>query len=195
MSDLQIAPPRERSVLPALLIAALVLAIVAAAVFWFNPRKTADLKVTAVETFAPHTELDALKGAHTHGMRVLGGDLATPEDDLYVLATVRLTDRLRLPLFITNVTAHVTFADGSEADTSMLSAGDLPRLESVFPALTPRIKDPISALDQELDPKQTLTGMVVLPFPGKTAKDWAAKKSATLTLELRNQDDQTTKLP
>ena len=44
MSDLQIAPPREKSVLPALLIALLVLAAIAWAVFWFNPHRVADLR-------------------------------------------------------------------------------------------------------------------------------------------------------
>ena len=89
MADLQIAPAREKNVLPALLIALLVLAAVAFAVFYFNP------------------------------------------------------------------------------------LGD----------------------DEELDPGRKRTATLVLPIPGRDAAAWKNKRSATLTLELRNQGAQTVRLP
>lgn len=195
MADLQIAPPRERSVAPALLIALFVLAVVAGAVFYLNPHRVSDLQVTDVQTFAPHTTIHALQGARDGNMRVLNGDTTQSEDNLYVVATVHLTDRLRLPLYLTDATAHVTFADGTEADAPMVPIDQLSRLEGVFPALTPLAHDPVAALDQQVSPAQTLTGTLVFPFPGKTAQAWSTKKAATLTLQLRNQEEQTARLP
>ena len=195
MADLQLAPARDRSVAPALLIAIFVLAAVAGAVFWFNPHNVADLSVVHAVTFAPHTEVHALDSGRHGGMRVLGGATSVGEDDLYVVATVSVTDRLRIPIFLTDITAHVTFADGSEADAPMIPGNEIPRLEGIFPAITPLINNPIAALDDEVDPGQTRTGSVVLPLPGKSAQDWKTKRSATLSVQLRNQNELTTPLP
>ncbi len=195
MADLQIAPAPERSALPAVLIALVILAAIAAGVFYFNPHKTADLAVAETQTFAPHTEMTAMKGAQAHGMRVIGGVGAGSEDNLYVVATVNLTDRLRLPIFVSGATAHVAFADGSQADVRTIAASDLKRLQTIFPALAPLTANPIADGD-EVDPSQTKTGTLVLLFPGRTADAWKTKKpGSTVTIELRNQGPQTAPLP
>ena len=195
MDELQIAPPREKSVVPAVLIALLVLAAIAWAIFYFNPHKTADLRVTKVQTFAPHTEVkgltpDAAKG----GMRVLRNDVVTAEDDLYVVATVSFTDKLRIPIYLLGAAADVTFPDGTQTETHMMSVNDVKRLGQIFPEIAPMAGQPI-ADDEEIDPGKTREGTFVLPFPGRTAEDWNKKRSGTLTLELRNQDPQTARLP
>ena len=195
MADLQLAPAPERSALPAVLIALVVLAAIAVGVFYFNPHKTADLAVAGTQTFAPHTELTAMKGTASHGMRVLGEAGAGGEDNLYVIATVRLTDRLRLPIFVSGATAHAVFADGSQADVRTVAASDLKRLQAIFPSLAPLTANPIADGD-EVDPSQTKTGTLVLLFPGRTADAWKTKKpGSTVTVELRNQGPQTAPLP
>ena len=197
MADLQIAPPRPRSVLPAILMALVVFAIVAWAVFRFNPDHVADLKVTQVQTFAPHTEIKALETTgKMHGnMRVLSKNTATSgEDDLYVIVNASLTDRLRLPLFLEGTEVHVTLADGSQLEPRIIFGDTLKRLESIFPALTPMIGNPL-ALDDQVDPGQTRTGSIVLLMPGVPADTWAKKRTASLTVLLRNQGPQTAKLP
>ena len=196
MSDLQIAPPPERSVIPAVLIALLVLAAIAAAVFYFNPHKVADLKVTSVQTFAPHTEMKGLTPDPGKGnMRVLNGTIYTAaEDDLYLVTTVSFTDRLRIPIYLEGAFADVTFADGSQAQAHMLSVKDVQRLGAIFPTVATLSPNPI-ADDAEIDPGASLTGTLVLAFPGRTADAWSKKRSGTLTLELRNQEPQTARLP
>ena len=195
MSDLQIAPARERSVLPAILVALLVLGIVGFAVFYFNPHKVADLRVTEVQTFAPHTETKALEmGRSAGGMKVLGNSQVTAEDDLYVVATVNFTDHLRLPIYLTGGTALVTFADGSQAQARMLPVSDVKRLTAIFPALAPLVANPVGD-DEEIDPEKTRTGSIVLPFPGRDAAAWKSKRDAVLTFELRNQGAQIARLP
>ncbi len=194
MADLQIAPPREKNVLPAILIALLVLGIVAFAVFYFNPHKVADLRVADVQTFAPHTEMKSLETGRTGGMRVLGGKEVTAEDDLYVIATLNFTDRLRLPLYLEGATAHATFADGSEAQAQMIPVMNIKRLEGIFPAIAPLVANPI-ADDEEIDPQKTRVGVMVFAFPNRDAAAWKGKRDATITLELRDQGPQTTRLP
>ena len=195
MADLQLAPFRERSVVPALVIALVALSGIAAAVFWFNPHKVADLQVTAVQTFAPHTELKALtERAKPGGMRVLDGASSTSEDDLYLVATVSFTDRLRLPVYLSGVTAKATLSDGTQAQARFLSASDLQRIKAIFPALAPLVSNPIQD-DEEIDPSKTRVGSVVLLFPGQSAESWKRKREATLTVALRNQEPQTSRLP
>jgi hypothetical protein len=194
MSDLQIAPPREGNNTIPILIAVAVLAAIAAAIFYFNPHKVADLKVTKVDTFAPHTTFEAMEGPSAPGTHVIGAPTSSAEDDLYVIASTTITDHLRLPLFITGVVVNVTMADGSQLEENMLSAGDLKRLEVLFPAITQKAGNPIQDGD-EVAPGQTVTGSVVIQLSGKTLAEWNSKKAATLTVQLRNQEPQTTRLP
>ena len=197
MPDLQIAPPRPRSVLPAALIAVLVLAIVAWAVFRFNPNHVADLKVTGVHTFAPHTEIKALQStSRRHGnMRVLSDSTASSgEDDLYVIVEAGITDRLRIPLFLEGSQVHVTLADGEQIVPRVLYGDTLKRLQGIFPALASAAGKPL-ALDEQVDPGGTHTGSIVLLMPGVTADTWTKKRDASLTILLRNQGPQTVKIP
>ncbi len=195
MAELKIAPARESSNAPAVIISLLVLSAVAAAIFYFNPHRVSDLVVTSVNSYAPHTTFSALDGGPTpNGMHVLDAPTTTTENDLYIIAHVAFTNKLRLPIFITGANAHVKLADGTEVDANLLSASDLKRLEVIFPEIRRHAIDPISDGD-EIRPGQTRIGTVVLPFPGQTTDTWNSKKSATLTMQLRNQDAQTTELP
>ena len=196
MAPLQLAPARDSSNAPAVILALVILAALAAAIFYFNPHKVAEFHVVSSDTYAPHTTFGSLEGATpaANGMHVLGAPTSSSEDDLYVIAHVTFTDKLRLPLFITGATAHVTLADGTELESNLLSSADLKRLEVIFPDIRQHATDPISDGEQ-INPGQTRTGTLVLPFPGKTAQDWHEKKSATLTVDLRNHGPQTTGLP
>ena len=195
MADLQIAPPAPPSVLPAMLIAVAVLAAIAWAVFRFNPNHVADVKVPKIQLFAPHTDLRALE-SNVHGnMRVLSDKTATAgEDDLYVIATAGITDRLRLPLFLEGSQVEVTLADGQRIEPMILYADKLKRLTGVFPAAAPLLTKALRLVG-EVSPGQTVTGDVVFLLGGVKTDAWATKKNATLTLLLRNQGPQTVALP
>ena len=194
MADLKIAPARESGNAPALILSLLILAAVAAAIFYFNPHKVSEVKVTNVDIYAPRTTFGALDGPTPNGMHVLDAPTTSTENDLYVIAHVSLTDKLRLPLFITGATAHVKLSDGSDLEANLLSASDLKRLAVIFPSLRQRASNPISDGD-EIAPGETRIGTMVLPFPGQTEDAWHNKKAGTLTIQLRNQGPQTTTLP
>ena len=195
MSDLQIAPARERSLLPAVLIALAALCIVAFAIFYFNPHKVADIVVAGVQTYAPRTEMGELQtGRGPGGMRVLNGKQTVAEDDLYVITTVSLTDKLRIPIYLEGATALVTFADGEQIQIRILPVSDVERLSRIFPAVAPLAIHPVGD-DEELDPGKTRTGTMVLPIPGRDAAAWQQKREAVLTVALRNQGPLTARLP
>jgi len=187
--DLKIAPDMDRSIAPAISVAVLVLITVALVVFLVNPRETAELTVLKTEVFAPHTEFRAFRGKG----EVLD---AAPqsEDDLYVVATVNMTDEIRLPLFITSATVTLTNPDGSATEAAAVSPRYYERIESSFPALKPMLTERPLYDGDEISPGETRKGSVLILFPGATEDVWRDKKSAVLTISLRNQSPQTVTL-
>ena len=189
MSDLNLGPAPERSPLKAILIALAILIVVAVAVFYLNPRKTAELSVPKVQLYAAHTTFNAESG----GVHVIGQGAHT-EDDLYVVATVHIEDKLRLPIFIDTVTSTYTTSSDETLDTTAPNAADLARIEESFPALTPMMSHPLDRQTQ-IASGAPVEGTVLLHFPGLTEKDWKARKSATLTVHLAHQAPQTITIP
>ena len=180
MSDLNLGPSRERSPLLSILIAVAVVGVVVTTIVMLNPRETAEVSVQKVALFAPHTEFKPTAG----GGQVVGG-LPQSEDDLYVVATVRITDKLRLPLFLNGRSAKLISASLQSTDATVVSNRDLPRLEETFPQLAPMAANPLT--EDQLNPGETREGVVVLLFPGMTQADWHNKVSSQLTLDLQYQ--------
>ena len=196
-------PAADRSYLKAILIAVGVLALIGFAVFWFNPHKVASAQITGEQLFAAHTQTGSLaaKGASKMpgGMRVIGDKdqsaaNAGVEDNLYVVANVHIDNKLRLPIFVSGVTADIVNAQGQTSTVRAVDSQDIPRLEALFPELKPMLPHPIVDGEQAA-PGATAEGQVVLPFPSLNEAAWHTKKSATLTLELAHQDPLTIQLP
>jgi hypothetical protein len=179
------------SKLPAVLIAAGVLLAAAAAVFYFNPHKTADLSITRVQLYAAHSTTNATPSdAEKHIM----GSAASQQDDLYVLLTVKLTDKLRVPLFIKDETLVLTAPDHSIAEVSALQKQELANLYLAFPELQKIASAPLLR-DTQIAPGQTAEGMVLLHFPYAKEDAWTKRESAVLTIELFHQSPQTITIP
>jgi hypothetical protein len=115
-----------------------------------------------------------------------------------VVATIQVTDKLRLPIATDGPSATMILADGSSIDGQFVSGEDLPRLETEFPALTPLLTKPDMtpiAIGETIAPGATRTGEVVLLFPKVTEEAWHAKKSATLTINISRQKPVSVPLP
>jgi hypothetical protein len=181
--DLKLAPPADtHRLIPMLVIAAIVMTAVGVAVYMLNPRKTAEITVQKTELFAPHTEFK-----QTPSSSQIIGAAAVSEDDVYVVATLRIQDKLRLPIFLTNTSAAMTKDDGTTLEATVISPLDLERLEQTFPQILPLVSAPAPPplqFEDAIAAGTTRVGTVVLLFPQTSEKQWRAKNSATLTVRL-----------
>lgn len=166
------------SVAPVLL-AFLILGGAIALLLHFTPHTTADAAVTHTQTYASHVvfKSDSI---------VVGQD--QPEDVLYVLATVTITDRLKLPLFIKDFTSTLTPSEGEAITTSAPEKPDLPNIYVTFPPVKTLADSAPPPLYREttIAPGQTVTGTVLLHFP-VTQATWEQRKSATLNVAFYHQ--------
>ncbi len=166
--DLQIAPPPDPNpLIPKLLIAGAVMILIGAGAYLLNPRKTAEITVLKTDIFAPHTEFKQMPGDG----QIIGAP-AQSEDDVYVVATVSIADKLRLPIFLDSVSATMT-SDNDSLQATNVSALDLPRLEQTFPQITPLVSPPAAPplrFEDAVSPGTTRVGTIVFLFPKTSAK-------------------------
>jgi hypothetical protein len=179
VSDLKFAQPARRNLLAPVLLAFLILGIVLALVLRFTPRKTADLTITRTAIYPAHTvfKSDTMVVANQHS-----------QDDLYVLTTLRIDDRLHLPLFLKDFTATLTTAEGEEITTSAVEKQDLDNVYTSFPALKPLSSEPLLR-DTMISPGQSAEGMILLHFP-VTQAVWDHRRNAMLNVDLYHQGEQ-----
>ena len=187
--DLDLGPPPSRSPLPAILIAVAALALIAAAVFYFNPHSTADVAVTGTQTYGASNELKSDPGT----MHVIG-TVGSVDHDLYVAVNVSIKDRLRLPLFVKEITATLTRADGTAQEGDMILNSDVPHVVAAFPPVGPMVTN-LLPRDRQIAPGETANGTVLIHFSQTKPEDWTARKSAALTVNYFHQSPQTVPIP
>ena len=185
MSELSFAQPERRSFLLPALIALAVLAIVIVGIYLYVPHSTADITLTHVAVLPEHTVFSSNS--------TVVGQQTPAEDDLYILATVRVDNRLRVPLTLDDITGAITAPDGAETTTSALQKNDLPNLYAVFPALVPLASAPL-VRESIIQPAGRAEGMVLLHYPIPQS-EWDQRKSASITLNFYNQAPITVPLP
>ncbi len=189
MPDLNLGPAPQTTPLKSIFLAIILLAAIAAAVFYLTPRKTAELTIPNVQLYAAHTTTNSQQ----NGFNIVG-QAAETDNDLYVVATVNLQNKLSLPLFIQSISAIYTTPDNTIMDAQALNPSDISRLEETFPALVPLMVNPLP-FDPTIAPGATAKGTVLLHFSGLTEQSWKARKSATLTINLAHQNPQTATIP
>ena len=179
MSDLKFAQPARSNLLAPVLLAFLILGITLALAIRFTPHKTADLDIVHTAVYPAHT---VFKGESI----LVGHDQA--RDDLYVLTTLRVTDGLRLPLFLKDFTATLTTGDGQEITTSAVEKDDIASVYSAFPPLKPLASEPLLR-ETMINPGQSAQGMILLHFP-VTQDVWDHRRTAILNVDLYHQGQQ-----
>ena len=185
MAELTFSQSERRSFLGPILVALAVLAIAGACIYFNMPHRVADLAVTRTAVLPTHTEFKTdsrLVGAQTES-----------QDDLYVLATIRVDDRLHVPLFISDITGALTTADDAVVTSSAVQKSDLENLYFTFPKLKPLASAPL-VRESTIQPGDHAEGMVLLHFP-LTEADWNNRKSATVTVEFYHQGQFTVTIP
>jgi len=179
VSEPKFAQPARRNLLAPVLLAFLILGIVLALLLRFTPHRTADLTITRTTIYPTHTVFKSES-------IVVANERA--EDVLYVFTTLRIDDRLRLPLFLKDFTATLTTGEGEEITTSAVEKLDLDNVYTSFPGLKPLASEPLLR-DTMISPGESAQGMVLLHFP--VTKDvWDHRRTAVLNVDLYHQGQQ-----
>jgi hypothetical protein len=185
MSQLTFSQSERRNILGPILVALSVLFVAVYGVILYLPRRVADLNVTHTAILSTHTVIES-------GSKVVGHE-AEALDALYVMPTVRVDDKLHVPLFISDITGTLTTADDSVVTSSAITKTDLDAVYTTFPALKPLASTPLLR-ESSIQPGSSAEGMVMLNFP-ITEADWNKRKSATVTVEFYHQGSFTTTIP
>jgi hypothetical protein len=176
VSDLRFSQPARRNLLAPVLIAFLILGLAIALLLRFTPRSTAKVNIQHTALYSTHTvfKSDSI---------LVGRDRS--QDDLYVVVTIRMEDRLNLPLFIKDLTATLETADGEKLETSAVQKQDFQNLFTTYPALRPLAGNPLLR-DTLIESGKAAEGTVVLHFP-VTEDAWNHRRQATLHIALYHQ--------
>jgi hypothetical protein len=179
VTQLTFAQPGRRNLLAPVLLAFLILGILLALVIRATPHRTADLTIIHTIIVPIHTVLKS-------DSIVVGHDES--QDDLYVLATLRIDDNLHLPLFLKDFTATLTTAEGEAFTTSAIEKQDLPTVYTAFPALHSLASTPLLR-ETMINPGRSAEGMILLHFP-VTQAVWDHRRTAILGIDLYHQGKQ-----
>ncbi len=175
----------ERGSRRTLLVSVVVLAVALGTAFalYYRHANHADVDVTALRsvTVPLHT-------VYTHTGKVVGPD--TAEDSVYIVAAMRVHDLADVPLFVKDITAGLTLADGSPVEATRVKEKDLDRVLQIVPALWPAIQHiavPALEPEQTIAPHATADGYVLLQVNGPE-KLWFTRRNATLTIDFYHQN-------
>jgi hypothetical protein len=185
MPDLTFSQAERRSYTVPALIALAVLAIGIGIFFWRTPLRAVDITVPRTATLPTHTIFPVdtkLVGVPDHA-----------EDAFYVVATVHIHNRLKVPLFIKDITGALTAPDDSTLAASAAEKTDLPNLYITFPKIKPLTSTPLYR-ETTIQPGAEAEGMVILDFPIDQAT-WDKRKSATITVDFYHQGQFTAEIP
>jgi hypothetical protein len=185
MPDLSFYPAKRRSFTVPALIAFAILAVIGGILYLRTPLRAADLSVTHTATLPTH----AVFATET---KLVGAQEAA-EDAFFVLATVHIHNRLRVPLFINDITGVLTGPDGSVLTASAVEKSDLPNVFISFPKLKPLASAPLLR-ESSIPAGGDAEGMVMLSFPVAPAV-WESRKSAAVTVDFYHQGSFTTEIP
>lgn len=185
MSDLHFAQAERRSFLVPALIAVVILAAGVAFFLTRMPVRIADVSVT-------HIAIVPTQAVYANQSKVVGTQDQT-ENYLYVLATVRIENHLKVPLFLNDITGTLTNSDESVFNASAIEKSDLANLYTTFPKIKPLAGDPLLR-ESSIDPGGHAEGMVILSFP-VTEATWNQRKAASITLTFYHQGSVTVALP
>jgi hypothetical protein len=186
MSELSFSQPQSerRSFLAPAIVVVVIVAIVFALIWFLTPHRIADVAITHTAVMPEHT-------VFASSSKVVGSE--TAQDDLYVFATVRIENKLKLPITINTISGTLTAPDDTVTPASAIGKNDRESLYLSFPTLKPLATAPLNP-ETEIPPGGQAEGMVLLHFPVSEA-DWKNRKSASITIDTYHQGTLTVEIP
>jgi hypothetical protein len=184
MAELTFSQPERRSYLVPCLVVLVLIGVAGGLIYQFTPHRIADITVTPSAVVPIHTVIPS-------GSMVVGAQ-DTVQDDLYLFLTVRIDDKLKLPLFIKDITGAVT-TPGGDLAANAIEKTEFDNLYITFPQLKPHAAPPLLR-ETSIQPSDHAEGMVLLHFP-ITQAQWDQRTSATITVNFYYQGELTVPIP
>ena len=185
MSELSFSQPERRNFVIPGIIGVAILAIGIGIFSVFNPYRVPQVAVTHVAVDAEHTVFASATK--------LANAAPVAQDDLYVVATVHIDNKLKYPLTIDDITGTITSPNDEEATATAVEKNDLANLFVVFPKLVPLAGPPLLR-DATVQPGAQVDGMVILHY-ALTQADWDQRKSSSVTVNFYHQGPYTATIP
>ena len=176
---------RERSGIHPVFAAAAAVIFVVAVVggyVWFNTKPPVHAgQLVSIDAYPIHRELST--GSALGGLQ---GQKDVYDEEI-VVASVRIKSQTQMPLFLHDMWADVTMADGTTQRSTGASTPDYNNVFIAYPALGPKKTSPVLR-DTTMTPGQEIDGQIIFHYP-ISGKDWDARKDFKVTVEFLNQKE------
>jgi hypothetical protein len=106
-------------------------------------------------------------------------------DEVIVIANVRIKNQTDIPLFLHDMAADITLADGDVQHNVAAGKSDFPKVFIAYASLAPLKKDPILR-DTTLTPGQQIEGQMIFHYP-ITKDQWTSRKGFDISVEFLHQ--------
>jgi hypothetical protein len=161
--------------------AVIVVAIIGAYV-WFNTKPPVHSgQVVSITGYPIHRELST--------GNAIGGLAGAKDvyDEEIVLTNVHIKSQTQMPLFLHDMWADVTLADGSTQRSIAASTTDFHNVFIAYPSLASKQTAPILR-DTTMTPGQQLDGQIIFHFP-ITGQQWDQRKDFKVYVQFLHQKD------
>jgi len=137
--------------------------------------------LVSIDAYPIHRELSTGSG--------LGGLAGQKDiyDEEIVVANVRITSQTQMPLFLHDMWADVTLADGTVERSTGASTKDYHDVFIAYPALAPKQTNPVLR-DTTMTPGQEINGQIVFHYP-ISGQQWGQRKDFKVYVEFLHQKD------
>jgi hypothetical protein len=108
-------------------------------------------------------------------------------DEEIVIANVHIRSQTQMPLFLHDMWADVTLADGTTQRCTGASTNDFHAVFVAYPALAPKQTTPILR-DTTMTPGQELDGQIIFHYP-ISGQQWDQRKDFKIYVQFLHQKD------
>lgn len=179
----QVDPPHPfKSGWKTFAVAAAVLIAAAAAFFYFVVKKPPQMvgQIVQVNYYPVHSTVE---GGGAEGMQ--GG--TENYDQLLIFAVVKVRNQTNIPLFMQDISAMVTTADGTQHENDAAGPTDVDRVFQAFPSLASYRSQPFNRTATIL-PGQSAEGLAIFNFP-ISRQQWDSRKSGNVAVSFMHQNN------
>jgi hypothetical protein len=149
---------------------------------WYNTKPPVHAgQLVSITAYPIHRDLST--GSSLGG---LAGQKETYDEEI-VIATIRIKSQTEMPLFLHDMWADVTLADGTTQRSSGASPSDYHNVFIAYPTLAPKQTSPVLR-DTTMTPGQILDGQVIFHYP-ITGQQWDQRKAFKISVQFLHQKD------